>query len=211
MVDQRSDVYALGVLVYEVLTGKTPPVGIMVNPSSMRQDLPQGLEQVVLKALAQNPEQRFQNPNEFSIAFQNAVNTPAAETAPVQQPPVPAPGVSQSVNVQQPQKSTNWGSIILVILLVLALIGGAFLIIPPLLEDDEEVVLPVEPTIEQPTAPPVEQPTAIEPTEDPDKPGWELPEELPEICNSLGFAAGIAVFGITAVAKKRKRDTYHTD
>ena len=224
VIDQQADVYALGVLLYEFLTGVTPPVGIVVKPSSMRQDLPQAVDQVVLKAMAQNPAQRFQNPDEFMNALQNAVKGITSQPPAAEPPPTPAPSVSQSVNVQQPQKRTNWVAIILGIVLVGILIGGAFLIIPPLLEDDDVAEVTEEPPIEEPTAPPVEQPTeppieqpteppaeqppGEDPTEDPQSPGSELPEGLPDFCYSIGFAAGIAVFGITVAAKKHKKNTF---
>jgi hypothetical protein len=85
------------------------------------------------------------------------------------------------------------------------------------LEDDEVAEVTEEPPIEQPTAPPVEQPTepppeeqppGEEPTEDPDGPSSELPEGLPDFCYSIGFAAGIAVFGITVAAKKHNKNTF---
>ena len=217
VIDQQADVFALGVLLYEVLTGVTPPVGIVVKPSSMRQDLPQAVDQVVLKAMAHNPEQRFQSPAEFRSALQNIVSQPDAAPAVSEPPPAPAPGVSQSVNVQQPQKSTNWVGIILGVVLVGLLIAGAFLVIPPLLEDDKVAEVTEEPPVDQPTAPPVEQPTepppeeqppGEEPTEDPDGPSPELPEGLPDFCYSIGFAAGIAVFGITVAAKKHDKNTF---
>ena len=218
VVDQRTDVYALGVLLYELLTGVTPPVGIVAKPSSMRQDLPPAVDQVVLKAMAQNPDQRFQSVAEFRSTLQNAVMSPVSTPAPVEPAPVSPPAVSQSVSVQQ-AKGTNWSAIILGVILVAVLIGAAVLIIPRLLDDDDMVDDPTVPTVEQPTEPPteepteppVEQPPVEEPTEDPDGPGLELPEGLPDFCYSIVGAAGLAVFGITAAAKKRKRDIFYSD
>jgi serine/threonine-protein kinase len=215
VVDQRTDVYALGVLLYELLTGVTPPVGIVVKPSAKRPDLPQAVERVILKAMAQNPDQRFQSPADFNNALQNAVTSPAAVTAVAEPPPATA-GVSQSVTVQQ-SKSTNWVAIILGIILVGVLIGGAILILPRLFGNDEVADLPSEPPIVQPTVPPVEQPPVeqppIEEPSDPpdDGPGFELPEGLPDFCYSIVGAAGIAVYGIAIVVKKHRRDTYQDD
>ncbi|MFN2302601.1 MAG: serine/threonine protein kinase, partial [Anaerolineales bacterium] len=217
-VDQRTDVYALGVLLYELLTGVTPPVGIVVKPSSMRQDLPPAVDQVVLKAMAQNPEQRFQSPAEFSNALKNAVASPISTPAPVESASAPPPAVSQSVSVQQ-AKGTNWTAIILGVVLVAVLIGAAVLIIPRLLDDDEMVDDPTVPTVEQPTAPPIEQPTeppveqppVEEPTEDPDDPGLELPEGLPDFCYSIVGAAGLAAFGMTIAYRKHRKDTFQGD
>ena len=215
VVDQRTDVYALGVLLFEVLTGAPPAVGIVSKPSSKRGDLPQAVDQVILKAMAQSPDQRFQTTLEVQQAFQKALQSPAEAAIPAEPAPPPA-GVSQSVNVQQP-KGTNWLAIILGIILIGVLIGGAIWLVPRLTGGDEVADQPEVPPIEQPTEPPVEQPPVEqppveEPTDPPgDGPGFELPEGLPDFCYSVVGTAGIAVFGIAAVAKKHKRETYDDD
>ena len=218
VIDQRADVYALGVMLYELLTGVTPPVGIVVKPSSKRQDLPPVVDQVVLKAMAQNPDQRFQNPIEFRNALQKAIEHPISTSPTVEPPPKQLPEISQSVNVQQ-SKGPNWLAIILGVILIGMIIGGSILVIPRLLEGDEVAEVTLEPTAEQPTAPaveeptntPIEQPTVEEPTEEVVDPGIELPEGLPNFCYSIVGASGIAVFGITAAVKNHRRDDYYTD
>jgi serine/threonine-protein kinase len=80
--DIRSDIYALGAVAYYMLTGRPPftadnPLKVMiahatqqvVPPSQHRRDLPQDLEQVVLKCLAKNPVDRFQDTTELSAAL----------------------------------------------------------------------------------------------------------------------------------------------
>lgn len=78
--DYRSDVYSLGCLMYEVLTGKPPFVGenpvktimkhIQDKPPRLksrltRLDIPEGLEKIVLHCLEKNPERRYQNTEEL--------------------------------------------------------------------------------------------------------------------------------------------------
>ncbi len=85
-IDGRSDVYALGCVVYEMLAGAPPFTGpsaqaIMARHSldpvpslrTVRSTIPEGLEQVILKALAKIPADRFAS----AVAFAEALTKPA--------------------------------------------------------------------------------------------------------------------------------------
>jgi len=128
--DQRTDVYALGVLLYEMLIGEPPPMGATPSPRLKRPDLPVEVEKVILKAMAQDPNQRFQSAAQLSYALDAAlapkaapVPAPAAEPAPQATAPAPAPAA---------RRGPSWvlilvGGLVILCLLamcVVAVIGG---------------------------------------------------------------------------------------
>ena len=71
-VDNRSDIYSLGVVMYEMITGRPPfdgesPVSVAIQhinskpqkPSELNPNIPEGLEQIILKAMSNDPADRY--------------------------------------------------------------------------------------------------------------------------------------------------------
>ncbi len=162
--DARSDVYAMGCVLYELLTGRTPfdgetPWAIAykhVNepvppPSTLRPDVPAGLERIALKALTKDPTERYQSAAEMRndlLRFRRGEEPTAASTvvmpagaatavgapATAVQTVVPTatsggfgyppPGVSPL-----PEKRRRWPAVVGILLLLLVAGAGVFLLV----------------------------------------------------------------------------------
>lgn len=104
-VDWRADIYAIGILGYEMLTGELPFRGDSVYatitqrlktdpkaPSSVRPEVPKELDAIVLKAMHRDLEQRYQSANEMikdlqALASQLGLSQELVSPSPVAEPP----------------------------------------------------------------------------------------------------------------------------
>ncbi|MDC1405074.1 serine/threonine protein kinase [Akkermansiaceae bacterium] len=77
-VDSRADIYSLGVVLYEMLTGERPDENLR-PPSEKKTSLDVRLDEVVLRALDSNPEQRWQSAEALNTQLQTILTQPAAQ------------------------------------------------------------------------------------------------------------------------------------
>ena len=90
-VDRRADVFSLGVSLYEALTHYRPfsrenDLAILnavlkcefKPPRELRKDLPKELESIILKAVAREPEHRFETAEECLLALERGAHRPLA-------------------------------------------------------------------------------------------------------------------------------------
>ncbi len=164
--DERSDIYALGVVMYEMLAGRPPfsgesPVAVAyqhvsslaAQPSLDNPDVPPDLDAIVMRALDKNPEARYQTADDLRQALllflrgEAPATVPSAEapTRLIQPIPVPPPTATPDEIYRQvapPEPaSSQLPFIITTFALVVALAVGIFLLLKALAPGTPDLAL----------------------------------------------------------------------
>ena len=172
-VDYRTDLYALGVVLYQMLAGRVPFQSttphatlhaVIYEPppplGQLRPDLLPAIESVVMRSIAKKPAQRYQAGKEMAAALKAALagQTTGAVAAPPRRPTAPPP---QAIAPPVRRRSPVMWIVAALVLLLLLIVAAVFLLLNG--DTGDEDLTPAITVIVVPEASRTASPTASEP------------------------------------------------
>jgi serine/threonine protein kinase/Tol biopolymer transport system component len=150
-VDRRSDIYSLGIMFYEMLTGEVPfqadtPMAVVLKhitaplptPRQVNPNIPESIERVILKATAKDPAYRYQSMRELVEGLQKALAGLPVEVSPLPGQPLVAAtqpttldgsAISTATEVlpfpERKRRIPAWALGLVGVLVIVGLIAGA--------------------------------------------------------------------------------------
>jgi serine/threonine-protein kinase len=202
-IDQRSDVYSLGVILYEMVTGRPPfdadtPMGVVIKhihdplpmPRTINPDLPEAVERVILKALSKEVDGRYSTAGELAQAYDTAVKEQVEDTGGLSTGPAPLTGetrpsaVPESLEKPIPRGYTKWIWPVVVgaalVFLAIFMIGSQKGDVPPAPSPIRTTAVAVVPDTEAPTIPDTEEPAVSDTPVAEEPSASDTPEPHPE-------------------------------
>ena len=216
-IDGRADIYSLGVVLYELLTGqppyqaKTPLAVVMMHvrdplplPRTIEPNIPEILEQIVVKAMAKDPNDRYQTIGEMEqdlrlalrVVDPNATGVlPPMTTIAMEMASSTAPSTEAQPAAVQPEAASGsggkfiWMALVVVLLIIgggaFAFFGGLFsggTLTPQPVAVEEATATPTNTALPTATDAPTNTPTfTVQPT--------DIPTDTPTVENTPTEAA----------------------
>ncbi len=132
-VDHRADIFSLGVVFYEMLTGQTPAGHF--EPPSKKVQIDVRIDEVVLRSMAREPERRYQQVSQVKTDVES-ISRGVVDALPATPPPPPS---ATNVDFVEVESDLNGPSVAMMMIGLLSVLGHVFLTIMCLGNDVERM------------------------------------------------------------------------